>query len=220
MTITTTTVTKTEEGKPVDVVESQVVVLPDLPFLEHQYVFPTVQRKLSDLFGNNMQKGCPIRLLDNDTDGWSVKINKGTEIKMSTTLAALLGQPKVLSNSSKEVVELPIEPTNPITNRVVEDMFYVTCDQLSPNCITHFGGTVKMLDIIHLPKSWQNRLVEHSPPQIIYHPISDDILLSKLDLQLINKDGLEVLVKNPDFYVLIHIRIRHKDGSLAQGQLA
>jgi hypothetical protein len=191
----------------------------DLAFLEPKYILREIQYQLAEQFGESMSKGTPVKLMGDTLSGWILKINKNTKVQLSNTLAALLGQHHALSNDTSNFKEFIVNP-RPYPNRALEDAYYVTCDQMSPNCVSYYGGVGKVLDFIHLPASWQNRLVEHKSLEKSYHPLIDDILHSKLDIRLIKRDGSPILIRNSEFYVLIHVRRQSKNDALSERKLA
>jgi hypothetical protein len=194
----------------------------ELAYLPSDYVLPVIQDALGKRFGLRMDTGTAIKLMDFiDTDGkksWYLKVNKGVKLEMSYALATFLGQPMNLTNTSKAVVEYKVAPMQIV--RPLHEMYFLSCDQISTNYVMPSGGTGRILDFVHIPVGWQNRLLEHSPLRLSYHSIADDILLSKVDILLINKDGSPISAINSEFFVLIHVRKLPKHGANSEEQLA
>jgi hypothetical protein len=188
------------------------IIFENLAFLEPKHILREVQNQLAEQFGESMDKGTPVKLMEDTANKglWILKVNKNTKVEMSTTMAALFGQNQLLSNDTNDVVKFVVRPKS-YPNRALEDVYYVTCDQMISNCVSYYGGIGKVLDVVHLPTSWQNRLVEHRSFDRSYHPIIDDILHSRLDIRLISRDGSPISQKNPEFYALIHVRRQWKN---------
>jgi hypothetical protein len=200
----------------------EFVEFTDFAYLPSNYVLPVIQDALGKRFGFRMDTGTAIKLMDFiDTDGkkaWYLKLNKGVKLEMSYALATFLGQPMNLTNNSKAVEEYKVTPMQIV--RPLHEMYFLSCDQIATNYIMPWGGVGRILDFVHIPVGWQNRLLEHSPLQLSYHPVADDILLSKVDILLINNNGSPVSAINSEFFVLIHVRKLPKHGTNSEGQLA
>jgi hypothetical protein len=199
-----------DEVSEVPTTRVPTIIFENLAFLEPRYILREVQNQLAEQFGESMDKGTPVKLMEDTNKGWILKVNKNTKVEMSKTMAALLGQNNLLSNDTNDVVKFSIRPRS-YPNRALEDTYYVSCDQMISNCVSYYGGISKVLDVVHLPMSWQNRLVEHRSFDQSYHPLMDDILHSKLDIRLISRDGSPIALKNPEFYALIHVRRQWKN---------
>jgi hypothetical protein len=194
-----TSVVKDEKGNLVDT--SWKITFDDVPsYLEPQYLLPVISKKLVDELGNNMTDGTAVKLYDaGDFMGWWLKVNKHTEVQLSSSLANILGQATTISNSESKVIQYPVS-TKEVSKP--DDVYYLTSDQIRPNCLNEYGGAMRLLDSI----SVHSQVVRHWPAERNYHPLEDDILHPQLHIQLINRSGDVVRTSKPDFYVLLHIR--------------
>jgi hypothetical protein len=183
-------------------------------YMDPKYILPVIAKKLASEFGNNMTDGTEVKLYDAGSFmGWWLKVNKNTVVEMSPTLASILGQDTEIKNMEPTVVQYPVSSSLLVGH---EELYYLTCDQVQPNCLTEFGGAFRLLDTVNL--SEHESVVRHWPVQRSYHALEDDILHSQLSLQLINRKGKVVQADKPEFFALLHIRRRN--GARNQRQLA
>jgi hypothetical protein len=194
-------------------------------YIPPAYIVPAISRKLIESVGNAMDKGTPVKIYHaGKFMGWWLKIQKYTEIELSPSLAGILGQNTLITNNSNKPIELPVNPDDySYSSHGADEVFYLTCNQLLPNCITEFGGATRLLDVVHL--NGGDRMVKYSPTERIYQPLADDILHPKINVQLINRHGISVLaditsVNTPGFYVLLHLRKTSNNGPNRKGKLA
>jgi hypothetical protein len=189
---------------------TQKIIFEDVPNIPSEYLLPFIARKIASEWGSNMSEGTLVKLYDTEEyPGWSLKIQKTTFVEFSETLADILGQNTVIKNEVSAVVEYPVKPRETLFK---DKIYYLTCDQIRPNCVTQDGGVAKLLDVIHS----DGQMVRHWNQERQYHRLDDDILLSQLHLKLINRDGT-METDSPDLYLLLHIR---KHGAYNQGKLA
>jgi hypothetical protein len=197
-----------KEGSTAMEEESWIVNFDDVPAnIPLSFVVPAISKKLVEEVGNNMSEGTPLKIYDaGKFMGWWLKIQKYTEIELSPSLAGILGQSTLINNNGRSLLQLPINPqeNSYAGSDVTDNVYYLTCNQLQPNCITDFGGATRLLDAI--PIGSPDRVVTHTPSGLIYQPLADDILHPKVNITLINRDGLPVFADSPQLYVLLHLR--------------
>jgi hypothetical protein len=169
------------------------------------FVVPAIAKKIVEEVGNNLSEGTPVKIYDaGKFMGWWLKVQKYTEIELSPSLAAILGQSTLITNDGSSTIQLPVNPHENAGSDIIENVYYLTCNQLQPNCITEFGGATRLLDVV--PIDDQNRIVRYSPSERVYQSLTDDIHHPRVSVELINRDGLPVFVDSPQFYVLLHLR--------------
>jgi hypothetical protein len=169
------------------------------------FVVPAISKKIVEEVGNNMSEGTPVKIYDaGKFMGWWLKVQKYTEVELSPSLAGILGQSIFITNDGSSTIQLPVNPQENVGSDITENVYYLTCNQLQPNCITEFGGATRLLSVV--PVDGQDRIVRYSPAERVYQPLTDDILHPKVTVQLINRIGLPVFVHSPQFYVLLHLR--------------
>lgn len=136
---------------------------------------------------------------------WYLKIQKKSTVHLSKSLARMLSLPTVLKNvdeTKQKGYKLLFMPKEICSH---ENIYYICCENVCQNFISHHGHHKRLVDYINLYNVQSDIVYVHTPLNIRYSRMEGG-LTSLLSYSLYNSDGNPVYADNTDFLIFFHIR--------------
>ena len=188
---------------------SEKILFNDIPQTAAEEVGEKNGVQLEQLFGSNMAKGTAVKLAKNrETKSLELKLAVNSELILSPDLAELLGLYEEIVNTTNMplVLEVVLEPEM-FAKAVDTDVYYITCDELAPNLVSHRSASLGVLDFVYAPyAATKESIIQHYPNSRVYHSISDESHPLVLHFRVLNGEGDGVQVKTPQLFLLLHVR--------------
>jgi hypothetical protein len=179
----------------------------DIAYIEPQFILPYMANELTKKYGSNMTTSRMKLDWDSTNDTYQLKIHAKSKIILSDGMQKMFGLPSEITNSESTAKSVPIAVV-PQTGNILDDFYYLTCEFIEPNFITREGSMLTVLDFAHTHARKHNFPLETLQNGLRYHPIMDDIILSKLTVSVLNESGTHVETVDPEFIVVLQFRRR------------
>ena len=182
---------------------TEKVFFPHLKRLSTEGVLEDLIRTLVSKYGNKMQTA--RMKIAKDGEMYQLKVRKNCKVHFSTSLAKFLGIGLEVS-AGEATASYDLKPEE-ITPNLRDDIVSVACDEINANYVNPTNSTGRVLSVIDASEYHANNVIKHTPMPITYHPIYEEVRHQKLNIKLRDRNGHIILVNNPQFYVLLHIRV-------------